>query len=87
MIGDKLQKAFNAQINAEFYSSYLYLAMSAYFATVNLPGFAHWMRGQAQEELAHGMKFFDFVNGYCGFLIVSYRQLDRIADIVCFIGL
>ena len=61
MLGKKMQDALNGQINAELYSSYLYLSMAAYFESVNLRGFAGWMRVQAQEETAHGMKFFDFV--------------------------
>jgi ferritin len=35
--------------------------MSAYFQSINLSGFANWMRVQAQEELMHGIKFYDFV--------------------------
>jgi ferritin len=58
----KIQDAFNGQINAEIYSSYLYLSMSAYFESQNLAGMATWMRIQAQEELTHAMKFFGFVN-------------------------
>ena len=62
MLSDKIQEALNKQINAELYSSYLYLSMSAYFESINLAGFASWMRAQAQEELFHAMKFFNFVN-------------------------
>lgn len=62
MFSKKMEKAINEQINAELYSSYLYLSMSAYFAAAGLPGFANWMRVQAQEELFHAMKFFDHVN-------------------------
>ncbi len=58
----KLQNALNEQINAEFYSAYLYLAMAAYFESMSLRGFANWMRAQAQEELTHAMKIYDFVN-------------------------
>lgn len=54
-------KALNAQINAEMYSSYLYLGMEAYFQSNSLSGFAGWMRGQVQEELFHAMKIYDFV--------------------------
>ena len=61
MLNEKIQKALNDQINAELYSSYLYLAMSAYFGSINLNGFANWMRIQAQEELAHSIKFYDYV--------------------------
>lgn len=62
MISKNVQKAMNEQINAELYSSYLYLSMSAHFSSVNLNGFANWMRVQAQEELMHAMKFYDHVN-------------------------
>jgi len=58
----KMLKTLNGQINAEMYSSYLYLAMEAYFQSVSLKGFAAWMRAQAQEELMHAMKFYDFTN-------------------------
>ena len=56
-----MEKALNEQINAELFSSYLYLAMSAHCADMNLEGCANWMRIQAQEELAHAMKFFDHI--------------------------
>jgi ferritin len=61
MLNKKLQKALNDQMNAELYSSYLYLSMSAYFESVNMAGFASWMRVQVQEELAHVAKFFGYV--------------------------
>src|SRR4030042_1258936 len=58
MIGKAMQNAMNEQINKEFYSSYLYLSMAAYFEDKNLPGFANWMYIQADEERGHGMKLF-----------------------------
>ena len=61
MLTKKVEKAFNEQVNAEMYSSYLYLAISAHFASQSLNGFAHWMRMQADEETMHAMKFFDFI--------------------------
>lgn len=61
MIDGKMQETLNKHANAEFYSSYLYLSMSAYFQSVNLTGFAQWMRVQAREELAHAMKFYDHI--------------------------
>lgn len=61
MFSEKLQQAINKQINAEFYSAYLYLAMSAYLEDLNLPGFAHWMRLQSEEEVVHAMKLFDYM--------------------------
>ncbi len=57
-----LQESFNDQINAELASAYLYLSMAAYFEDLNLPGFAHWMRLQNEEETAHAMRFFDYVH-------------------------
>jgi ferritin len=61
MISAKMQKALNTHLNEEFYSSYLYLSMAAYFEAKNLKGFANWMRIQAAEEQMHGMKFFNFI--------------------------
>lgn len=58
----KLVQALNEQLKNEFYSSYIYLSMAAYFEAGNLPGFAHWMKVQAKEEFGHGMKFFEFIN-------------------------
>ncbi len=60
-IGKKMQNAMNEQINAELASGYIYLAMAAYFESETLMGFANWMRVQAQEELNHAMKFYDFI--------------------------
>jgi len=60
-IKNKIQEAINKQINAELYSSYLYLAMSAFFEENNWSGFAHWMRIQANEENNHAMKLFDYL--------------------------
>ena len=61
MISKELETAFNKQINAEFYSEYLYLSMKAYFADLNLNGFVNWFTVQVQEEHAHGMGMFDYV--------------------------
>ena len=66
MLGEKVETALNEQINWELYSGYLYLSMSAYFLSINLNGFASWMRVQAQEEATHAMKFFDFINERSG---------------------
>lgn len=62
MLGDKMQTAMNQQINAELHSSYIYLSMVAYFESLNLRGFANWMNVQAQEEVGHAMRFFNFIN-------------------------
>lgn len=62
MISTKMEQALNDQINAEFYSAYLYLSMAAHFQSENLPGLANWMQVQQQEEVTHGMKMFNFVH-------------------------
>jgi len=61
MISKKVQDALNRQCNREMYSAYLYLSMSAYFQSLNLKGFANWMRVQTQEEMVHAMKFYDYI--------------------------
>jgi ferritin len=58
-IGQIIEEAINKQINAELYSEYLYLAMSAFFESINFSGMAHWMRVQALEEREHAMKLYD----------------------------
>lgn len=62
MINEKLQNAFNDQINKELYSEYLYLAMKTYFMEQNLMGFVNWFDCQVQEEHAHAMGMFDYLN-------------------------
>ncbi|MCE5267428.1 MAG: ferritin [Planctomycetaceae bacterium] len=62
MISPRLQDALNKQINAELSSSYLYLAMAAWFEAEDLKGMAHWMRVQAKEENGHAERIFDFIN-------------------------
>jgi len=62
MLSKKMEEALNKQVNAELFSSYLYLAMAADFEAKNLPGFAHWLKLQAQEENGHAMKFYEYIN-------------------------
>lgn len=59
---EKIEKALNKQMNFEFYSSYTYLAMAAYFDATGMEGMSNWMQLQAAEEWAHGMKFYNFIN-------------------------
>jgi ferritin len=56
-----MEDELNKQINAEYWSAYFYLSMSAYCAGVGLAGAANWMRVQYREEIAHALKFFDYV--------------------------
>ena len=71
MLNPKLQEALNKQINAELYSAYLYASMSAHFESKNLKGLAHWMRIQVQEELAHVVRFYNFVNERGGRVLLT----------------
>lgn len=71
MINEKLEKAFNVQINKEFYSEYLYLSMQAYFERLNLKGFVNWMSVQVQEERAHAMGMFDYLNQRGGNVVLE----------------
>ena len=75
MMSKTMQDALNEQMNQEFYSSYLYLSMSAYCDGMNLPGLARWMRAQAQEEAKHAMKIFDHLLDRGG--RVELQQVDR----------
>lgn len=60
-ISEKMNKALNEQIQAEFQSAYLYLSMAAWFENQNFSGFANWMKKQYAEETGHSMKMFDYV--------------------------
>ncbi len=71
MIHEKMEKAFNEQINKELYSEYLYLSMQAYFERLNLKGFVNWMQVQVQEEHAHALGMFDYLNQRGGTVILD----------------
>jgi len=74
MISGKMQEALNEQINAEMYSAYLYLSMSAYFESENLAGFANWMNIQVREEMTHAMKLYSYVHERLG--RVTLKAID-----------
>jgi ferritin len=60
-VNDAVVKALNDQIRKELHSAYIYLAMAAHFEAEAFEGFAHWMKLQAQEEVAHAMKLYTWV--------------------------
>ena len=76
MISEKMEEALNEQINAELWSAYMYLSMSAYFESENLGGFANWMRVQADEEVEHAMRFYNYVNEVGG--RVELKPIDEV---------
>ena len=61
MVSKSLETAINKQINAEFWSAYLYLSMSVHFANKGLSGFANWFKIQFQEEQDHALKFSNYL--------------------------
>ena len=56
-----MEKALNAQINAEFWSAYLYLSMSVHFSAKGMKGVANWFAVQFKEEQDHAQIFVDYV--------------------------
>ena len=71
MLSKAVEQAINDQIKNEHYSAYLYLSMSAYLESANLPGMARWMRLQSDEEMSHAMKFFDHVHDRGGRVVLQ----------------
>lgn len=74
MLSKKMSQALNKQLNNELYSAYLYLAMSSYTTHIGLKGAANWFMVQYQEEMAHAMKFYAYINSRG-----QHAQLDAIA--------
>ncbi|MGB8219578.1 MAG: ferritin, partial [Methanoregula sp.] len=77
MLSRTLEEALNRQVNRELYSSYLYLAMSAYFETLNLKGFAGWMLVQSNEERTHAMKFYDYIIARQGKVVLDAIEAPK----------
>ncbi len=72
-----MQAALNDQIQRELYSAYLYLSMSAYCSAENLPGFASWMRLQAQEEVGHAMRIVDYLEDRAARVVLQAVEQPR----------
>ena len=62
MLSEKLWDALNDQVNAELHSAYVYLSMASWLEDANLGGMAQWMKTQANEEMEHAMKFYNYIN-------------------------
>ena len=78
MLSQKIQDAFNRQLNAELYSAYLYVSMSAYFESINLKGMANWMRVQAGEEVQHAERFYNFIHERGGRVLLAAIEGPKI---------
>ena len=86
MLSEKLEKSLNDQITFEFYSSYTYLAMSAFCESSDLSGFANFFRVQAKEELDHAMKLYDYVFQKSGKVVLGEieqpkKEYDSMVDL------
>jgi len=77
MLSERMEKALNEQIHAEFYSSYVYRSMQAFFVQANLDGFAHWMHLQAEEETGHGERLFNYVHDRGGKVVLKGMDAPR----------
>jgi ferritin len=77
VIAPEINDALNAQINEEYYSAYLYLSMAAYYESIDLGGFAHWMYAQYQEELEHGNKLYHYINDRDGRVTLAKIEMPE----------
>lgn len=71
MLNNKVEDALNAQINAEFWSAYLYLSMACNFEAQGKSGIANWFRIQFQEEQAHAQIFMNYVHARGGRVVLK----------------
>ena len=80
----KIENLLNEQINAELYSAYLYLSMSSYLSSINLNGFANWMKTQFEEEQFHAMKMYNYVLERGGIveLMAIEKPISQWGDII-----
>ena len=72
---DKVAKLINTQINKEFYSAYLYLEFSNYYASEGLDGFENWYKIQAQEERDHALLFYQYLQNNS--IKVTFEAIDK----------
>ncbi|MDE6449482.1 MAG: ferritin [Muribaculaceae bacterium] len=71
MLNKEVEQAFNAQINAEFWSAYLYLSMSMHFAHEGFDGIANWFAVQFKEEQDHATIMMNYVNSRGGKVVLA----------------
>lgn len=76
-ISPKMEAAINKQINAEFYSAYLYLAMSCQADALRLKGVANWFNVQYQEEVAHATGFLNYLQDRGGRVVLEAIEAPR----------
>ena len=75
MLSKEIQDALNDQIKNEYFASYTYLSMAAHCESINMTGFAGWLRKQSEEELGHAMRLFDYVIDRDGHVVL--QSIDK----------
>lgn len=78
MLSKKMEGALNAQVNAEFWSAYLYLSMSVHFAQEGLEGVSKWFKAQFDEEQGHALKILNYVHARGG--SVSLQPIAKVTQ-------
>ena len=86
MINEKMEKALNAQVNAEMFSANLYLSMSMFFRDMELEGCANWMQVQYEEEMSHAHKLINYIDMRGGRVVIGAidapdNRWDSVQDI------
>ena len=61
MLNNNITTQFNKQLNREFHSSYLYLAMAIWCTTNGYKGSANWFMVQQEEERSHAFKIYNYM--------------------------
>ena len=75
MLSERITESLSKQINAEYFSAYLYLTMSAIADNFGLKGAANWLFVQAQEEMAHGTRIYEYILEHG--LSPSFSSIDK----------
>ena len=76
MLSKRMQEAMNAQVNAEFWSAYLYLSMGMHFEKEGYKGIANWFKVQFKEEQDHATIFMNYINSMDG--EVKLLPIDKV---------
>ncbi|MFZ7240429.1 non-heme ferritin [Avibacterium avium] len=90
MLQDAIIKKLNEQINLEFYSSNVYLQMSAWCSANGYEGAAAFLLRHADEEMMHMQKLFTYVNETTGMPLLGkieapkndYKSLKEVFEII-----
>ena len=85
MLNKNVTDLLNAQVNHEFYSSYLYLGLSNYYKGEGLDGFANWFAIQAEEERDHAKMYIEYLyaNGETVNLTAIAQPKQKFECFVC----